>query len=182
MVFVKMVILVTIVKVFFLLSLFVDRWKLGMVDVDSAELVPELWNLYLWLLYIIIFLTLCVNKHFGNCGYVFVQSPSAAQVEVSLALRRNPKHRPLPEQPRWPLHQPLAPYKPPWLPVPMLGSRTSPQLRCDILVANVGLEVDLLEWGALQWRLVDICWNGEFLWWSMQTWTWCLVNFDCELV
>ena len=42
MVFVKMVILVTIVKVFFLLSLFVDRWKLGMVDVDSAELVPEL--------------------------------------------------------------------------------------------------------------------------------------------
>ena len=37
-----MVILVTIVKVFFLLSLFVDNWNPWMVDVDSAELVPEL--------------------------------------------------------------------------------------------------------------------------------------------
>ena len=30
----------------------------------------------------------------------------------------------------------------------------------------VGLEVDLFEWGAPLWRLVDICWNGEFKWWS----------------
>ena len=33
-------------------------------------------------------------------------------------------------------------------------------------MANVGLEIDLLEWGAPLWRLVDICWNGEFNWWS----------------
>ena len=32
-----------------------------------------------------------VNKHFGKCGYVLVQSPSTAQVEVPLALCQKPK-------------------------------------------------------------------------------------------
>ena len=103
----KMVILVTFVKVFFLLSLFVDSWKLldgwcwqcwtgsRTLKFIFVTLVQNCFN-FVW----------SVNKHFGNCGYVFVQSPSAAQVEVPLALHPKPETQAIAWQPHWPLHWP----------------------------------------------------------------------------
>ena len=60
------------------------------MDIDSVESCMQNWfqnfEILLTLVENIFNFVQSVNKHFGNYGYVFVQSPSDAQVEVPLAL------------------------------------------------------------------------------------------------
>ena len=93
--------------------------------------------------------------------FVSVQTPSAAQVEVLLSLHHNPSTGHCLTATL--ANRPLANYHHKDC---QSNAGVSPNCTVTFLVANVGLEVDLLEWGAPLWRLVDICWNGEFNWWS----------------
>ena len=115
----EMVILVIFVKSVFLLSLFVEDWSELLCVGRGLK-----WTLVCWILCVPLFqksncehCTICVvpakgvNKIFVKQLFVSLQSPSAAQVEVLLALCCNLKHRLLPEQPHWP-YRPLVPYKP----------------------------------------------------------------------